>query len=170
MASQSDNAVLYVAVYAEVDAAQADLEAFAGFAETHAIGDYDAAIIDTEDGKPHIVCRVDDPPIRVIPEWFGFGTLPRRVLQDVAKELQSGESAVIVVGEPTLEKAFEKAVTRADKTFKHDLNVGAAELERERIDAVKESPADGGSPVRPPTCGLRRDQPGSAPADNHHRL
>jgi hypothetical protein len=38
------------------------------------IGQYDAAVIDKEGGKPHVVKRTDR--IRVIPEWFGGGTLP----------------------------------------------------------------------------------------------
>jgi hypothetical protein len=42
------------------------------------IGQYDAAVIDKEDGKPHVLKRMDRPHIRVIPEWFGGGTLPRK--------------------------------------------------------------------------------------------
>jgi hypothetical protein len=44
------------------------------------IGQYDAAVIDKEDGKPHVVKRMDRPHIRVIPEWFGGGSLPRKEL------------------------------------------------------------------------------------------
>jgi hypothetical protein len=43
-----------------------------------------------------------------------------------------------VVGEPTLDKAFERAVTRAARTVKHDLNATTDELEKELLDAVKE--------------------------------
>src|SRR5271169_4754317 len=42
------------------------------------IGQYDAAVIDKENAKPHVVKRMDRPHVRVIPEWFGGGTLPRQ--------------------------------------------------------------------------------------------
>jgi hypothetical protein len=35
------------------------------------IGQYDAAVIDKEGGKPHVVKRADRPRIRAIPEWLG---------------------------------------------------------------------------------------------------
>ena len=35
------------------------------------IGQYDAALIDQEHGRPRVVKRMDRPHIRVIPEWFG---------------------------------------------------------------------------------------------------
>ena len=37
-------------------------------------------MIDKENGKPHIVKRMDRPGVRVIPEWFGSGTLSRKEL------------------------------------------------------------------------------------------
>jgi hypothetical protein len=39
-----------------------------------ALADLDA--LDQEDGKPHIVKRVDNPRINVIPELVGKGALP----------------------------------------------------------------------------------------------
>jgi hypothetical protein len=97
-----------------------------------------AAVIDQEDGKPHIVKRVDHPVIRVIPEWFGSGVLPRSELHKAAQELGPGQSALIVVGEPTLDKAFDRAVVRAARTVKHDLDAAIDELEKELLKAGKE--------------------------------
>jgi hypothetical protein len=51
------------------------------------IGSYDAAVFDSENGKPHIVKRLDRPQARIIPETFGGGKLPRKELQEVAAEL-----------------------------------------------------------------------------------
>lgn len=133
----AENAVLYAAVYDDVDAARADLDAFEQLHKAEVIGKYDAAVIDKQDDKPHIVKRADHPAIRVISEWFGSGTLPRRELHDAAQALESDESALIVIGEPTLDKAFERAVTGAARTFKRDLNAATDELERELIEAVK---------------------------------
>lgn len=137
MAESSDPAVLYVAVYGDLDSARADLDALEQLHQGGMIGKYDAAIIDQEDDKPHIVKRADHPAIRVIPERLGKGNLPRSELHEAAEALEAGECALIVVGEPTLEAGFEKAVTRANKTVKQDLNAAADELEKELLEAVK---------------------------------
>jgi hypothetical protein len=138
MADKSENAVLYTAVYDDLTDARSDLDAFEEMHKAEVIGKYDAAIIDQQDGKPHIVKRADHPVIQVIPEWFGKGALPRRELHDSAQELGPGQSALIVVGEPTLDKAFERAVIRAAKTFKHDLDAAIDELEKEVLQTVKQ--------------------------------
>ena len=131
MADSTDNAVLYSAVYDNVDAARTDLSAFEDLREAEVIGKYDAAIVDKDNGHPQIVKRVDHPAYRVIAEWFGSGPLPRRQLNDVAESLASGEAALIVVGEPTLEKAWDKAVTSTSRIIKHDLNTTIDELAKE---------------------------------------
>jgi hypothetical protein len=135
----ADNCVLFTAVYGERDAALADLAALEQLHKSELVGKYDAAVIDKENGKPHIVKRVDRPVIHIIPEWLGKGTLPRRDLHDAAESLASTETALIVVGEPTLEEGLEKAVTRAAKTAKKDLNVATDELARELTEALKSS-------------------------------
>jgi hypothetical protein len=137
MAQASENTVLYTAVYQDVAAALADLEAFEQLHKVEMIGKYDAAVIDTESGKPHIVKRADHPVIRLIPESLGSGPLPRRELHEAARALDPGEAALIVIGEPTLEKGFEAAVTRAAKTVRRDLNAATDELARELVDAFK---------------------------------
>jgi uncharacterized membrane protein len=123
-----DNSVGYVAVYDDVNSALADLDALNALHDDDLIGKYDAAVIDQESGKPHIVKRVDRPRIDVIPEWIGKGVLPRGELHDAAKELDPGEAALVVVGEPTLEKGFDKAVTRADKVMKDSFDASADDL------------------------------------------
>ncbi|HKD34372.1 MAG TPA: hypothetical protein VKB73_13040 [Gaiellaceae bacterium] len=124
----ADNSVGYVAVYDNVNSAVADLDALDALHDSDLIGKYDAAVIDQESGKPHIVKRVDRPRIDVLPELVGKGALPRGELRDAAKELDPGEAALIVVGEPTLGKAFDKAVTRADKVAKESFNASADDL------------------------------------------
>lgn len=137
MADTSDNAILYTAVYDDVNLAQADLAAFEELHKLEMIGKYDAAVIDKEDGQPHIVKRADRPAVRVIPEWFGSGTLRRKELHEAAQALDSDQAALIVVGEPTLDKGLERAIVRATKTAKHDLNEATDELEKELLEAVK---------------------------------
>ncbi len=133
----ADNTMLYTAVYGELDAALADLNALEQLHKSELVGKYDAAVIDKENGKPHIVKRVDRPAIRIIPEWLGAGTLRRHELHDAAESLGETEAALIVVGEPTLQQGLEKAVTRGAKTVKKDLKVATVELASELIEAVK---------------------------------
>ena len=134
----AENSLLYTAVYSDVDAALADLAAFEQMHKTEMIGKCDAAVIDKEEGKPHIVKRVDHPGIRVIPEFFGAGPLPRKELKDAADELTAGEAGLIAIGEPTLEKGFERAVTRASKIVKHEMDAATDELAKELEGAFKE--------------------------------
>src|SRR5262245_52156870 len=129
--------VLYTAAYANVNDALDDLQAIQQLHEDEMIGKFDAAVIDKEDGKPHIVKRVDRPWYRVIPEEFGGGALPRKELKDAAAELTSEEAGLIVVGEPTLEKGFNKAVTHSAKVVKRSLDASNDELTKELQQALK---------------------------------
>jgi uncharacterized membrane protein len=67
--------VVYAAAYETVEAALADLDAIEQLHKDELIGQHDAAVIDKEDGNPHVVKRTDRLHIRVIPECFGGGTL-----------------------------------------------------------------------------------------------
>ena len=138
MAKEKDLA-LYVAVYESVDSAKADLDAIEQLHKDDLIGTFDAAIVDKENGKPHIVKRMARPMVRVIPDWFGddYGWLPYDELHGAAAELGASEAGLIVVGEPTLDKAFDKAVTHATKTLKHVVNATADELAKEMKEAAK---------------------------------
>jgi hypothetical protein len=129
--------VLYAASYDSVSAALADLDAIEQLHKDEAIGSYDAAVIDQENGKPHIVKRMDRPHVRVIPEWFGGGTLPRKDLHDAAQELTANQAGLIAVGEPTIEKAVDQALTGAAKVVKHTMDATADEITSELQEALK---------------------------------
>ena len=137
MADKSDNAVLYAAVYKDVESAESDLEAFQRLHHDQMLGRYDAAVIDKEQGKPHIVKRADSPAIGVIPEWLGGGKLRRKDLHELAQALDENQAELIVVGDPTLEKGFDEAVSRASKTTKRELDAAIDELEKELTEAGK---------------------------------
>jgi uncharacterized membrane protein len=134
-----DNSVAYVAVYDTVDSALADLDAFEDLRKDDLVGKYDAAVIDQQQGKPHIVKRVDHPRVEVLPEIVGKGALPSGELKDAAKELAPGEAALIFVGEPTLEKAFDKAITRANKMAKQSFDSSADDLAGALMQAAQQS-------------------------------
>ena len=124
----ADNSVAYVAVYDSVDSALADLSALGDLHDDDVVGKYDAAVIDQENGEPHIVKRVDNPRINVVPELVGKGALPTSELKDTAKDLDPGEAALVFVGDPTLDKAFDKSVTRASKVAKQEFDSTADDL------------------------------------------
>ena len=129
--------VLYAAAYGNVTVALAALDAIEGLHHDEMIGSYDAAVIDKQNGKPHIVKRMDRPGYRVIPEWFGGGALPRKELQGAARQLTADRAGLLVVGEPTIEKAVDKALTTASKVFKHEMNATVDEITSELQEALK---------------------------------
>jgi hypothetical protein len=129
--------VLYAAAYETVTAALADLDAIEQLHKDKMIGSYDAAVIDKENGKPHIVKRMDRPHIRVIPEMFGGGTLPRKELHDAAEALTANQAGLIAVGEPTIEKGLDKALTGAAKVVKRSVEATTDELTSELQEALK---------------------------------
>jgi uncharacterized membrane protein len=129
--------VLYTATYDSVSAALTDLNAVEQLHKDKVIGKYDAAVIDKQDGKPHIAKRMDRPGVRVIPEWFGGGTLPRKELKDAAAELTAGQAGLVAVGEPTIEKALDQALTNAGKVVKHTVDATTDEISSELQEALK---------------------------------
>jgi hypothetical protein len=116
-----------------------DLAAIEQLHKDEVIGKYDAAVIDQENGKPHIVKRMDRPGVRVIPEWFGGGTLPRKELHEAAQELTGAQAGLVAVGEPTIEQAVDKALTSANKVVKRTVDATADEIASELQEALKSS-------------------------------
>jgi len=129
--------VVYAAAYETADAALADLDAVEQLHKDEMIGQYDAAVIDKENGKPHVAKRMDRPHIRVIPEWFGGGTLPRKELHEAAEQLTASQAGLIVVGEPTIEQGLDKALTKAAKVAKRTVEATTDELTSELQEALK---------------------------------
>jgi hypothetical protein len=129
--------VVYAAAYKTADAALADMDAIEQLHKDEMIGHYDAAVIDQEGGKPHVVKRMDRPHIRVIPEWFGGGTLPRKELHEAAEALTADQAGLIAVGEPTIEQALDKALTNAAKVVKRTVEATTDEITSELQEALK---------------------------------
>ena len=129
--------VVYAAAYETVEDALADLDAIEQLHKDEMIGQYDAAVIDKEDGKPHVVKRMDRPHIRVIPEWFGGGSLPRKELHEAAEQLTATQAGLIAVGEPTIEKGLDKALTKAARVVKRTVEATPDEITSELQEALK---------------------------------
>ena len=135
--SDSKRQVVYAAAYADLAQALADLDAIEQLHRDEVIGSYDAAVIDKENGKPHIVKRMDRPRIRIIPEAFGAGTLPRKELHEAAEELTAGEAGLIAVGDPTIEKAVDNAIAGAANVTKRYVDAATDEIADELREALK---------------------------------
>jgi hypothetical protein len=129
--------LVYAAAYETVEAALVDLDAIELEHMEEMIGQYDAAVIDKKDGKPQVVKRMDRPHIRVIPEWFGGGTLPRKELHEAAEQLTASQAGLIAVGEPTMEKGLDEALTRAAKVVKRTVEATTDEITSELQEALK---------------------------------
>jgi uncharacterized membrane protein len=129
--------VVYAASYETVEDALTDLDSIEQLHREEMIGQYDAAVIDKENGKPHVAKRMDRPGVRVIPEWFGGGTLPRKELHEVAEQLTATQAGLVAVVEPTLEKALDEALTRAGKVVKRTLDATTDEITSELQEALK---------------------------------
>src|SRR5689334_25265909 len=135
--AENKHLVVYAAAYQTVDAALADLDAIEQLHKDEIIGQYDAAVIDQENGKPHVVKRMDRPHIRVIPEWFGGGALPRKELHEAARQLTADQAGLVAVGEPTIEAALDQALTKAAKVVKRTVEATTDEITSELQEALK---------------------------------
>ncbi len=73
----------------------------------------------------------------MIPEDVGFGRLRTKELKEAAAELGANQVGLIVIGEPTLEKGFDLAVTRASKVVKHTVDATTEEIADEMKEAAQ---------------------------------
>ena len=134
----ADQLALYAAQYSSTSSALADLNAIEQMHREKFVGSFDAAVIDKENGKPHIVKRMDHPIARIIPEAFGGGRLPRKELKDAANELTESQAGLIAVGEPTIVKGIDDALTGAVKVAKHSIDATTDEIADELQEALKD--------------------------------
>jgi hypothetical protein len=104
----------------------------------HVVGaDYDAAVVDKQDGKPHVVKRLDHPHIRIIPEWFGGGTLTRKELEEAAQELMADQAGLIVIGSAALEPELDQALAGPAKVVKREIEATMDQINSELKEAFK---------------------------------
>ena len=80
---------------------------------------------------------MDRPRVRVIPEVLGGGTLPSKELKEAAAELTADQAGLVAVGEPTIEKAVDKALTGAANVVKHTMDATTDEITSELQEALK---------------------------------
>ena len=136
--AEPEYVVVYAVTYPTVAAAEAVLGTIEHLHKDDVIGSYDAAVVDKQDGKPHVVKRLDRPRARIIPEWFGGGVLTRKELDDAAKELLTDQAGLIVIGQASIEPAFDKALTGSAKVVKREIEGTIDQITSELQDAFKD--------------------------------
>jgi hypothetical protein len=135
--ADKDQPVVYTASFSSVTDAEKALDIIEELYKSEAVGTLDAAVIDKQNGKPHVVKRLDRPRIRVIPERFGGGALPRKELHEAAEELTADQPGLLVVsGEPAIEKALDKALTGAIRVGKHKVHASIDQITSELKEAL----------------------------------
>ena len=136
--ADKDQLVVHVAAFSSVADAEQALATIEQLYKDGAVGTLDAAVIDKENGKPHVVKRLDRPGIRIIPEWFGGGALPRQELREAAEQLTADQAGLLVVSsEPVIEKAVDKALNGAGQVVKHKVDATIDQITRELQEALK---------------------------------
>jgi hypothetical protein len=136
--AEKDRLNVYSASFSSIADAEKALAAIEQLYKDGAVGMLDAAVIDKENGKHHVVKRLDRPRIRVIPEWFGGGALPRKELREAAEELTADQAGLLMVsGEPAIEKALDKALAGAAKVTKHKVDATIDQISSELQEALK---------------------------------
>jgi len=134
--AEPEYVVVYAVTYPTVAAAQEVLDTI-GHLHRKVSGEYDAAVIDKDNGKAHVVKRMDHPHVRIIPEWFGGGSLTRKELHEAADELMAGEAGLIVIGEATIEPALDNALAGTAKVFKREIEATLGQITTELEEAFK---------------------------------
>ena len=135
--AEKETLVVYAAAYETVEGALSDLDAVEQAHRDQMIGKFDAAVIDKEYGQPHVVKRMDRPHVRVIPEVFGGGTLPRKELHEAAQQLTSNQAGLIAVGESTIAKGLDTALRNAANVVSRTVQASTDEVSRELQEALK---------------------------------
>jgi len=158
---------LYAAIYDNHTDAEAD---YVGVADLHAagaVGTYDAAVIEKENGKVHVhktekptqhgawtgiavgaVAGILFPP-SIVGGALVAGTaggvighlhrgLSRGDLKDLGEALDEGQAALIVVGESKIDEQIENATKRARKVLEKEIDAEAEDFKRELEEAGKQ--------------------------------
>jgi hypothetical protein len=132
--AELDYVVVYAVAYPTVAAAQAVLDSVG----QHVVGaDYDAAVVDKQNGKPHVVKRLDHPHTRIIPEWFGGGILTRKELDEAAQELLTDQAGLIVIGSAAIEPALDQVLAGTPKVVRREMEASIDQISSELEEAFK---------------------------------
>ena len=113
--AEKEALVVYAAAYETVPAALADLDAIEQLHKDKLIGQYGAAVIDHDNGKPRAVKRMDHPHIRVIPEWFGAVPCPARSsMRRLRNSRPAGPGSLWLASQPSKKDSTRRLQVRPE--------------------------------------------------------
>jgi uncharacterized membrane protein len=163
--SKSDGVFIYIGTYASEVDARADYDVVKDLHAVGAVGTYDAAVITKDDrGTIHVnkdetttrhgawggaaagaLVGILFPPSIIGSAIVGAAVggvsghlwkgMSRTDVKEFGEAIDSGEAALVIVGETTIEDAIEKAELRAQKKVAKELQVDKADVDK----AVREA-------------------------------
>ena len=160
---------LLLATYSDPEGAREDYEAIKELHKEKMIGTYDAAVITKDEhGKVHVnkhekptqhgawggvavgaVLGLLFPPGLIVGAAAGgliggaighfWKGMSRKDVLEFGEFIDDGEAALLVVGESTMDAYLDKAIKRADKQIKREVDMDAKLLREELKEAAKAS-------------------------------
>lgn len=159
--SEKDGTFLYLAVYADEASAQADYDVVKALHMVDAVGSFDAAVVTKDDkGKVHVakdetatraggwagagvgaVLGILFPPSILGAAVVGGAVggigghlwkgMSRSDVKELGELIDSGEAALVVIGDLTISEAIEKAELHALRETKREVDASFKEIEKE---------------------------------------
>jgi uncharacterized membrane protein len=168
--AQANNVFIYVGTYPNVASAQGDYQIVKNLHSEKLVGDYDAAVVTKDpSGKVHVskdetatrhgawggaavgaVAGILFPPSIIATTIVGAGIgavsghlwkgMSRSDVKELGDIIDTGQAALLVVGESKVEQQIEKAVTKAEKHAVKELqNVSSDQLNAAVAEAAREA-------------------------------
>ena len=159
--SKDNPVFVYGAVYANRDDADADYDTLLDLHSADLIGTYDVALVrKDDDGKVHVtkhekptqhgawtgaavgaLVGIVFPPAILGSALVGaaagggighaMGGMSRSDAKELGDYLDTGQAALVVIGESRLQEQLDKALTHAEKTQEKEINADGKELAKE---------------------------------------
>ena len=166
--AKSDSVFVYIGTYPSEAAARADYNIIKDLHAAGGIGTYDASVVTKEaDGKVHVnkdetstrhgawggaavgaVVGIIFPPAIIATTAAGAAVggvsghlwrgMSRADVKEFGDVIDAGQAALVVVGESTIEDAFNKAGLKAEKQVAKDLDVNPKDIDQAVQEAASE--------------------------------
>ena len=163
--SKDNPVFVYGAVYADRDDADADYDTLLDLHSADLVGTYDVALVrKDDDGKVHVtkhekptqhgawtgaavgaLVGIVFPPAILGSALVGaaagggighaMGGMSRSDAKELGDYLDTGQAALVVIGESRMQEQLDKALTHAEKTQEKEINADGKELAKE-LDAL----------------------------------
>lgn len=163
--SKSDSVFIYIGTYPSEVAARADYDIVKDLHAAGAVGTYDASVVTKdESGKVHVnkdetstrhgawggagvgaLVGLLFPPTIIVGAAVGAAVggvgghlwkgMSRADVKEFGELIDAGQACLVVVGESTIQEAFDKAELKAERQVEKELDVSAKDID----DAVQET-------------------------------